>query len=111
MRHEDDLELAEAVLRGERAAFERFFEAFYAPVRALAARHAPTEPEARALCERMLSGALRALERYEGRAPLAALVLAAARPELPRPRDRAPGGGAGSSPTRAPLPAPQQGRA
>lgn len=119
MHHTADLELAHAVLRGERAGFDRFFDAYYPAVRAFAERHRPPGPEPRALTARVLERALEWIEGYDGRVPLAALVLAAAhreaperserseRPECPerseRPRDPSPPTSSPLSPMRAAL--------
>lgn len=110
MRYSADLELARAVLRGERAGFDRFFDAYYPAVRAFAERRRPRGPEARALTARVLERALEWLESYDGRVPLAALVLAAAHREAPeraesreRPRDPSPPAAGPLSPIRAAL--------
>jgi len=74
-----DLELAQAVLAGDAAAFHKLFDLYGPPVFGFARRVRAEDGPARALAAEILEAVFAHLDGYSGRTSLAAWVLAVAR--------------------------------
>jgi len=77
--HRGDLELAQALLEGDPAAFYKLFDLYAQPVFAFAWRVRADETRSRVLAGKILQAVFAHLDAYAGRTSLSAWVLAVAR--------------------------------
>ena len=90
----DEIALARAVRRGERAAFDALYEHWFAAIYAYASRRSEDPAAAEALAERIWLAAIEALDDYTGEPRLGAWLHGIAR------RVARPGRGGDSPPDR-----------
>jgi len=79
MRHRSDVEIVEAAVGGDPAAFEKLFDYYLPRVLAFARSAREGEQEAADLTRSILATVFAHLDRYEGRVALSVWALAVAR--------------------------------